>query len=287
VSLSTRRNLRNGLLFVSPWIVGFTLFNVWPLINSLYYSLCDYSVLNPPVFIGMAHYQDMLGDAAFKKSLTNTVFYAAMALPLGMIVALALALLLHGDFHGRALFRAIVFVPSLVPLVAMALLMQGMFNGDYGVLNWVLSLVGIDGPNWLGNPLWMKPALVLMSLYMVGNAVVIYLAGLQDVPRHLYESAEIDGASWWRKTWHITFPMISPVIYFNLMISCIFVLQTFVQPYVMFDYNGGADRAALFYTMHLINQGFLFLRMGYACAMAWVLFVFIALLPSHRTPSTP
>ena len=129
---------------MSPWIVGFALFNVWPLLNSLYFSLCDYSVLNPPVFIGTAHYQDMLSDAAFKKSLTNTLFYAAMALPLGMIVALALALLLHGDFRGRYVFRAIIFLPSLVPLVAMALLMQGMFNGDYGVLNWVLNLFGLS-----------------------------------------------------------------------------------------------------------------------------------------------
>jgi multiple sugar transport system permease protein len=225
-----------------------------------------------------------------------------MALPTGVITALCLALLLNRNIVGRPILRAIIFVPSLIPLVAMAVLIRGMFNGDYGVVNlaweWLgghvdsaLGLLGLGapewmlhGPNWLGDPKWMKPTLVLMSLYGVGGAVVIYLAGLQEVPRQLYEAADIDGASAWQKTWHITIPMISPVIYFNLIITSIFVLQIFVQSYVVYDYAGGADRAALFYTMHLINQGFVYLRMGYACAMAWILFTLVAALTylAHR-----
>lgn len=284
---TARRDLRNGLLFVSPWIVGFTVFNLYPLLCSLHYSLCDFSVLNPPVYIGLLNYEDMLLDAAFLRSISNTLVYAAMSLPATMIVALGLALLLESPIRGRALFRAIIFLPSLIPLVALSVLMQGMLNGDYGVLNAFLGLLGIEGPDWIGSPTWMKPALVLMSLYGVGGTVVIYLAGLQDVPRQLYEAAEIDGAGWWQRLRHVTLPMISPVIYFNLLISCIFVLQTFVQPYILFTYSGGADRAGLLYTMHIINQAFVNLRMGYACAMAWVLFVAIAALTyaAHRVSS--
>lgn len=273
-----RRNLRDGLLFISPWIVGFSVFNLWPLLQSFYYSLCDYSVLNPPVYIGLGNYQELAEDPLLWVSLRNTLIYALVAAPFGLVVSLGVALLLNCRIYGRAFFRAVIFVPSLIPLVAMGVLWRGMFNGDYGILNYLLAQVGIDGPNWLGDAAWMKPALVLTSLWGVGNTVVIYLAGLQEVPRHLYEVADIDGAGWLQKIIHVTLPSISPVIYFNVVVSIIFVLQIFVVPYVVFDPDGGTGRSALFYTMHLINTGFVSLRMGYACAMAWVLFVLIALL---------
>lgn len=272
------RNLRNGLLFVSPWLVGLTVFNLLPLARSLYFSLCDYSVLNPPIFIGLGNYQDLWGDPLLKVSLKNTLLFAAVSIPVSMLVSLALALLLNAPIVGRSFFRAVVFLPSLIPLVAMAILWRGLFNGEYGIINFFLSKVGIEGPNWLGDSQWMKPALLLMGLWGTGNSVVLYLAGLQEVPRTLYEAAQIDGASWLQNIFHVTLPSISPVIYFNLMINLIFILQFFVTPYVVFDPDGGTGRSALFYSMHLINEGFVSLRMGYACAMAWVLFLLIAVL---------
>jgi multiple sugar transport system permease protein len=279
MAMNTRRtDLRNGLLFVSPWIVGFLVFQIYPLLQSFYFSLSDYSVLNPPVFIGFSHYADIASDKLFWISMYNTAIYAVLSLPLGAILSLAIAILLNQNIKGRTLFRAIVFIPSLIPLVAMGVVWRGIFNGDYGVLNYLLSLFGIEGINWLGNEDWMIPALVLTGLWGIGNTVVIYLAGLQDVPRHLYEAADIDGASWWQKTIYITLPSISPVIYFNVMVQTIFVLQVFIVPYILFEPDGGAGRAGLYYTMHILNQGFTFLKMGYACAMAWILFIFIAIL---------
>lgn len=278
MKLRYTRNLRNGLLFVSPWLVGLTVFNLWPLAHSFYFSFCDYSVLNPPVYIGLGNYSDLWDDPILMVSLKNTLLYAAAAVPIGLLVSLALALLLNAPVVGRSFFRAVVFLPSLIPLVAMAVLWRGMFNGEYGIINYFLEKAGIEGPNWLGDSQWMKPALLLMGLWGTGNSVVLYLAGLQEVPRNLYEAAQIDGSNWLQTTLHVTIPSISPVIYFNLMIGIIFILQFFVTPYVVFDPDGGTGRSALFYSMHLINEGFVSLRMGYACAMAWVLFVMIAVL---------
>jgi multiple sugar transport system permease protein len=258
--------------------VGLAVFNLWPLGRSLYCSLCDYSVLNPPIFIGLGNYRDLWSDPLLRVSLVNTLLYAAAAIPIGTFLALGLALLLNAPIVGRSFFRAVVFLPSLIPLVAMGILWRGMFNGEYGIVNFFLAKAGVEGPNWLGDSQWMKPALLLMGLWGTGNAVVLYLAGLQEVPRNLYEAAQIDGADWLQTTFHVTLPSISPVIYFSLMINVIFVLQFFVTPYVVFDPDGGTGRSALFYSMHLINEGFVSLRMGYACAMAWVLFVVIALL---------
>lgn len=274
--LSDRHKLIAGLMFVSPWLIGLSVFILLPSLMALYYSLCDYSVLKDPVFIGIGNYQDLATDPVFWQSVWNTVFYAAFALPLGTVLSLALALMLNQEIMGRTILRTIFFLPSLVPLVALAILWQWMFNGRFGVVNYGLSYVGIDGPNWLNDTFWSKPALVVTSLWGVGHAVVIYLAGLQDVPRTLYEAARIDGASWWQQTASVTLPMITPVIYFNLIMGCIVVLQIFAVPYVMT--GGGPARSTLFYTMYLYDQAFVYLNMGYACAMALVLFLMIAAL---------
>ena len=277
-----KRNLVKGLLFTAPWIVGLSVFTMIPAFMSLYYSFCDYSVLNPPVFIGTANFSSLATDEVFWKSLNNTLIYAAAALPLGTVLGIALALLLNQQIIARPLFRTIFFLPSLVPLVALAILWQWIFNGEFGVLNHALSWFGIDGPNWLTDTTWAKPALVITGLWGVGNSVVIYLAGLQDVPRDFYEAARVDGANWWQQTRHITLPMISPVIYFNVIMGTIGVLQIFAVPYVMT--GGGPARGTLFYTMYLFDQAFRYLNMGYACAMAWVLFVIVAGLTlfAHR-----
>jgi multiple sugar transport system permease protein len=273
-----KRNLCSGLLFVLPWLVGLVVFNAWPLLKSFYYSLCQYSVLTPPVFIGGANYRDLLTDDLFIISLRNTLVYAAFALPLGLVISLALALMLNCRIVMRPVFRGIIFFPSLVPLVVLAIIWRGMFDTEYGIINYLLGLAGIDGPNWLGDPRWTKMGIVFMTMWGVGNIVVIYLAGLQDVPRVLYEACDIDGANTWQRIRHVTLPMISPTIYFNLIMSCIFILQIFVQPFLVFDGRGGPDQSCLFYTMYLVDQAFVYLRMGYACAMAWVLFILIACL---------
>lgn len=265
-----------GFAFVTPWMIGLTVFIFLPSAMALYYSLCDYSVLKDPVFIGAGNYRDLSKDPVFWKSLWNTVYYAAFAMPLGTVLSLALALLLNQKIIGRSIFRTIFFLPSLVPLVALAILWQWMFNGRFGVINYGLAQIGIDGPNWLNDTVWSKPALVMTALWGVGHAVVIYLAGLQDIPRSLYEAARVDGAGWWRQTINVTLPMLTPVIYFNLIMGCIVILQIFAVPYVMT--GGGPARSTLFYTMYLYDQAFVYLNMGYACAMALVLFLLIALL---------
>lgn len=269
-------NLAKGLLFILPWIFGLCTFTLFPVIMSFYFSFCDYSVLTKPVFVGASNYGELFSDAIFWKSLWNTLFYAVLALPLSTATAIGLALLLNQKIIGRPVFRTIFFLPSLVPMVALAILWNWIFNGKYGVLNFFLEQFGIHGPNWLRDVHWAKPALVLTSLWGVGNAVVIYLAGLQDVPRDFYEAARVDGANWWQQTRHITLPMISPVIYFNVIMGCIGVLQIFAVPYVMT--GGGPARSTMFYTMYLYDNAFKYLRMGYACAMAWVLFMLVASL---------
>jgi multiple sugar transport system permease protein len=285
-----RRNLCTGLAFTSLWIVGFGVFLLYPVAASLFYSFCDYSVLQSPVWIGLENYERLAGDGVFWHSLRNTLFYAALAVPLGTIVSLSLALLLNVEVKGRAFFRTIFYLPSIVPVVATSMLWLWIFNGQYGVLNAVLrpvlDLVGASPPAWLSDPSWSKPALVLMSAWGVGNSMVIYLAGLQDVPKELYESASIDGASPWRRFWHITLPTISPVVYFNVIMSLIASLQVFTQVFVIAGglagqpnpLEGQPARSLLFYTLYLFSTAFYDLRMGYASAMAWILFVLIAVL---------
>jgi multiple sugar transport system permease protein len=280
-----RRTLMLGLAFISPWIIGFLVFTFYPLLASIYYSFCDYDVISKPVWVGMMNYKDMVDDSVFWKSLRNTFYFAALSLPLCLVVALLIAVLLNNKVMGRPVFRTFFFLPSLVPQVAIAMIWLWIFNGKFGLLNYALKWLGIDGPNWLADENWTKPSLVLTSLWGVGGSVVIYLAALQDVSRELYESADIDGASAWTKLWHITVPMISPVIYFNLVMGIIGALQVFSGPYIMFG-GGGPNRSALFYAVYLYENAFSYFQMGYACAMAWVLFLIILFLTWVATSST-
>ncbi|CEK15170.1 carbohydrate ABC transporter permease [Chthonomonas calidirosea] len=273
----SRRETRTALLFVLPWFIGFTAFLLYPVVASIYFSFCDYSVLHPPVFIGLANYRDLVHDAIFWQTVQNTVVYTLWALPISALVALSLALLLNTKVRGMAFYRTIFFIPSLVPMVALAILWQWIFNGQYGILNAFLQDLGIKGPNWLGDPAWSKTALVVLSAWGVGNAMVIYLAGLQDVPRQLYEAADLDGAGWWAKTLHVTLPMISPVILFNVIMGIIGTLQIFTVPYVISP-QGAPARSIYFYAMYLFDNAFIYHKMGYACAMGWILFVVILIL---------
>lgn len=276
-SRATRRQLLTGLAFVSPWLIGFSVFQLYPIAASFYYSLCDFSVLEPAQFIGAANYVELAGDEVFRKALFNTFYYAAIALPLGILLALSIAMLLNTGVGGMTVYRTIYFLPSLIPTVAMAILWLWIFNGEHGILNYVLGQVGLKGPGWLSSPQWSKPALILLSLWGVGQAMVIYLAGLQDVPRHLYEAADLDGASWWHKIRHVTLPMLSPVILFNLIIAIIGTFQYFAVPFIMAP-GGQPARSAYFLAVNLYDSAFAYLRMGYASAMAWVLFLVVLAL---------
>lgn len=277
------KRLVAGVAFTAPWIVGFAVFTLYPVVASLYFSFCDYSILQRPLWIGLENYRTLAGDDVFWLSLRNTLYFAGAAVPLGTVVSLALALLLNQDVRGRAFFRTLFFLPSIVPLVASAMLWLWIFNGSSGLLNQALAPVfalwGGTPPAWLGDPAWAKPALILMSAWGAGHSMIIYLAGLQNVPRELYESADLDGAGAWSKFWHITLPVISPVIYFNVVMGIIGAMQVFTTAFVM---TGGTDgnpaRSTLFYALYLFSSAFYDLRMGYASAMAWILFLLIATL---------
>ncbi|ATC63841.1 spermidine/putrescine ABC transporter permease [Nibricoccus aquaticus] len=285
-----RKNFFAGLGFTSLWIVGLGVFTAYPVIASLYYSFCDYSILKSAVWIGGENYQELVGDALFWKSLGNTLVFAALSVPLGTAVALGLAMLLNCDVRGRPFFRVVFYLPSIVPVVASSMLWLWIFNGEYGLLNGVLAPVlgwfGLTPPAWFADPAWSKPALVIMSLWGVGNAMVIYLTGLQNVPKELYEAAEIDGASAWKRFRHVTLPCIAPVVYFNVVMGLIGAMQVFAQAFIISDaanggtgtHDGAPARSLLFYTMYLFTTAFHDLRMGYASAMAYVLFIVIAVL---------
>lgn len=268
-SRAQRRDLFKGLAFLSPWIVGFTAFTLLPIGLSLYYSFCDYSLLQRPAFIGLANYRELIHDPVFLQVLRNTLIYAAFALPFGLILALGTALLLNVKVRGQSIYRVIIFLPSLVPAVASAMLWLWLFNAKLGLINLGLHAIGVSRPpGWLADPNWAMPALILMSFWGVGNTVVIYLAGLQDVPRELYEAADLDGAGAWGTVWHVSIPTISPVIFFNLIMGVIATLQIFGTAFIMT--GGGPKRSTYFYTMYLYDNAFTYLKMGYASAMAWV-----------------
>lgn len=265
-----------GLLWVSPWIIGFLAFMALPIGMSLYYSLTDFPLLEPPLYVGAANYRALLHDPIFATALKNTLIYAAFSIPLGTLLALVIAGLLNQKVKGVRISRAAVFVPTLVPIVASSMVWMWLFNSDIGLINQVLSFFGIHGPNWLGDKNWAMPALILMSLWIIGQPVVIYLAALQDVPVQLYEAASLDGMGPARRFWHVALPAISPVVLFNCIILTITVWQVFAVPYIMTE--GGPDRATYFYTHYLYDNAFKYQKMGYASSLAWVQFIIILAL---------
>jgi multiple sugar transport system permease protein len=276
-----KRNLRNGLLFASPWIVGFCIFTIYPIIMSIYYSFCRFDAITQPHWAGLENYQTLLTkDPLFWKSLWITFYMVIFGLPSALLFSLFLAILLNQKIKGQAFYRTIFYLPSITPVVASSILWMWLLNPQVGLINYVLHpiLNGINTithlslatPGWLADPVWSKPALVLMGLWGVGNTVIIFLAALQEVPEELYEAALIDGAGAWRKLFHITLPLISPVIFFNLVMGIIGYFQYFTQVWVMT--RGGPSDSTTFYALYLFNNAFLFFKMGYASAMAWILF---------------
>jgi len=272
-SAIARADLRNGLLFCLPALLGLLLLTVYPIVMSFYYSFCNYPGLKPPQWIGLTNYAKLLHDPLIGTSLANTAVYAVGAVPLGILVAFLLALLLNQRVRGLAFFRTIFFLPSIVPAVASAVLWLWVLNPQYGILNSLLRLLHIAGPGWMADPLWSKPALILMSTWGVGGTMLIFLAGLQEVPKELIEAAEVDGASPLQRVLHITLPFMSPYIFFSMVMGLIGASQYFTQVFVMTGGSGGPANSTLFFALYLFQNAFQFFKMGYACAMAWFLFL--------------
>ena len=274
-SNTERRNLRNGLLFCSPILLGLAAFTVYPMLASLYYSFCNYPMLKPPVWVGLANYRTLVHDPVFYTALYNTAYFAVIATPAGIVTAFALALLLNQKVKGMAVFRTMFFVPSIVPIVAGSVLWLWILNRQYGLVNTMLVKLHIPLFNGLDDPVTAKPALILMSVWGVGAWMLIYLAGLQDVPVDLYEAAEIDGASPFQRLRHITIPFMSPHLFFTLIMGFIGAAQYFTQVYVMTNGQGGPVDSTRFFSIYLFQNAFQYFKMGYACALAWILFILI------------
>lgn len=268
-----RRETLTGLLFTSPWLVGSVAFMFLPMALSLYYSFTDYPMLEPPIWVGLDNYKRMGNDPIFIRALTNTSVFAMISIPLTTILALILAAMLNARSLGRVrkFYQLAIFVPTLVPLVASAMIWSWLFNGENGLVNRLFSVVGVRGPNWLVAPEWAIPSLLVMTLWGVGQAVVIYIAAMQDVPKSLYEAAELDGMGPVRRFANVTLPMLSPVILFNVVVLAINTLQIFAAPYIMFRTKDGQNPSGLHYAMYLYDNAFVYLQMGYASAMAWLL----------------
>ena len=258
------------LAFISPWILGFLGFFVYPLLLSLYYSFTEYNLLQPPKFVGLTNYVNLTEDSHYLNAVGNTLYFVVFSVPLGVLTAFIIAFLLNQQLRLRVLLRMIFYIPIVVPISATAILWMWIFNSNWGLLNNLLALIGIQGPSWLGSPTWSKPSLVIMQLWLVGGSVLIFLAALQDVPRALYDAAMVDGANAVRRVWHVTIPMVTPAILFSLLTGLIAAFQTFANAWIMT--GGGPIRSTEFYVLYLYENGFRFFRMGYASSMAWILF---------------
>jgi len=276
LSLS-RREAIWAYVLISPWIIGFIVFTAGPMIASAYFSLTEYDVINPPRFVGLGNWVYMFTqDPLFWHSLKVTLTYAIAAIPLGLVLGLALALLLNANVPGLTIWRTLFYMPSVVSGVAVSVLWSYIFNPRFGIVNWILSWFNIKGPGWLGSVDWALPALIIMSLWGVGGGMIIYLAGLQSIPTTLYEAATIDGANRWQQFLRITLPLITPVILYNLITGIIGTFQYFVQAYIMTD--GGPANATLVYNLYLYRNTFRWGRLGFGSAMAWFLmFVVLAM----------
>lgn len=265
-----------GYLFISPFILGFLLWFLIPALTAVWLTFTDWNLIRAPRYVGLDNITNLWSDTLFWQALKVTTIYTLASVPIGLVTSFLLALLINTKVRGIALFRTIYYLPSIVPAVASAVLWAWIFNTDFGLANVALRAVGLPKIQWLQDPSWALPALIIMSLWGLGGSMVIYLAGLQGIPDVFYEAAEIDGAGRWSQLWNITIPLISPVIFFNLIIGIIGTFQVFTAGFLITD--GGPQNSTLFYVLYLYRNGFEFLKMGYAAALAWVLFLVIMAL---------
>lgn len=273
-----RRQTLTGLAFAAPFLIGFAVFIAYPVIASARYSFTSFNLFQSPHFVGLDNYSRMLADDRLHKALFNTAFLTVLGVPLSIGISLAGAYILNLPVRGQPIYRALVYLPTIVPVVVGGYLWRWLLNAQYGFVNYFLSLLHLPQPNWLLEPAWGKPAILLMSLWTVGGTVVIYLAALKDVPRELYEAAEVDGASALKRFRHITWPTLTPVTLFQVIVLIIAYLQIFTQPFLLTQTRlsgggGGPDDAMLAYSVYLFQNAFVYLKMGYASAMAWILFL--------------
>lgn len=273
-----RPETRRGLLWVSPWLIGSSVFVFLPMAMSLYFSFTDYPLLESALWTGTENYRRMVEDPTLGRVVRNTALFTLVMVPVFTVAALLVAWLLTSGIRGARFFTACIFLPTLVPLIASAMVWMWLFNGEYGLVNRLLAAVGVDGPAWLIDRAWVLPSMVIMSLWGVGQSVVVYAAAMRDVPRVLYEAGELDGMGPVRRFVHVTLPMISPAILFNVVSTTIAAVQVFAVPYVMFRRPDGQNPAGHYYTMYLYETAFVYGQMGYASAMAWVQLVVVLAL---------
>jgi multiple sugar transport system permease protein len=265
----------DGYLFILPWLIGFFVFVAGPMVASLVISFMRWEIVTPPAWTGTAQYAKLLRDNRFYLSLYNTAYYVFIGVPLHLLLALLAAMAMNLNLRGIRFYRTIYFIPSITPVVASSLLWLWIFNPEFGLANAALNAIGLPSLYWLQDPKLAKPAFIIMSFWTIGGQMVILLAGLKGIPKTLYEAAEIDGAGGWAAFRHITLPMLSPAIFFNLILAIIGAFQVFTQSYIIT--SGGPENATLFYVLYLYRMAFENFQMGYASAMAWVLFVIILL----------
>jgi multiple sugar transport system permease protein len=271
-----RREALTFYILILPWLIGFVVFLAYPMLRSLYLSFTSYDLLSAPVWTGLRNLQRLAEDPDFWQSLRVTFLYALFSVPTGNLIAMGVAMLLSQNLRGINIWRTIFFVPSVLSSIAVAILWLYVFRPDGGILNSFLAIFGIRGPNWVLSEQWALPALIIMSWWTIGGQVVIYLAGLKGIPRTLYEAVEIDGGDAWARFRFVTLPMLSPTVFFNIVLAIIGALQVFDVGWVMTQ--GGPNKATYFYMINLYERAFQFIQMGYASALAWVLFIIIMVI---------
>ncbi len=274
-SKSEKREIKWGLFFISPWIIGFLLFTAFPMIASFVFSVTEFNLLQPKdfKFVGLSNYVRLFNDPQVMKSLLITLRFALLSVPIAILVPLGLALLVNAkNLFGKNVFRALFFMPQMISAVAVVVVFGGVLNSQSGWFNRILGVFGIQGPNWFQDEQWVVPAMALMTVWIVGNTMLTMLAGLQNVPTELYEAARVDGAGPWRSYRNITVPMISPIIFYNLILAFIGSLQYFVGAFIIGNGRGDPNGSTMFFNMYLYKTAFSFLDMGYGATLAWVLF---------------
>jgi multiple sugar transport system permease protein len=272
------RRLWLGLLFVSPWIIGFCGFYLYPFFATLYYSFTSFTGIGNPTFTGLANFDALIHDATFRTALFNTFYYTIIEVPFSTVAALGLAMLLNMNVRGQAFYRTLFYIPSIVPVVASSLIFVWIFQPSFGIVNALLADVHVNGPAWFFSITWSKPTFILLGLWGMGQPMVIYLAALQGVPKEMYEVAALEGAGPWQRLRYVTIPMISPIILFNVILSLVLSIQYFTQAQVIETPPGSPGNSTMFYVTYYYQQAFQYLHLGYASAMAFLLFILVLIV---------
>ncbi len=281
-----RQEAMAGIICILPWLIGFVAFTAGPILASLVISLMRWDVVSPAKWVGLQNYVDIFTrDSDFGQAFRVTLTYAGLSLPLTLILGLAISLLLNLRLRGMKVYRTLFYIPAVLPGVAVTIMWVWIFNPDFGVMNHLLSLVGIQGPRWFYSPRWALPGVIIMGLWPVGGQAIIYLAGLQNIPPHLYEAAKIDGAGVWQRFWRVTIPLLTPTLFFQLVMNLIGSFQVFTEAYIAT--NGGPLKTTLFYMLYIYTQAFRSMRMGYGSALAWILALVILLVTVAVFRSSP